>query len=379
MTTTDKYFIRILADHLHSRPTEPQHIDWQELYSLSRKHELTGIVYMQCKAFIPEKDPFIGRWCAEASAYVRRKELYSAVSKALKDEEIEFFPVKGLTISSLYPVPALRTMGDCDLVVHKKDKEKAHKILLDMGFKDRLKENQEWIYFKQDLGFELHDRLLYDEVGNSIEAKRMVKNCWDYVVDGKLDWSFHYVFLLLHLHKHLIHSGAGFRQFMDIYLAAQLPLNWIWIKEQLSALDLVDFYEVVLGLCQYWFEEGEETEERIAMTEQILHNGVFGFHDPANRTHHSADVMIHGPGLLILTRARVLIGFAFPRYEWMRYSPYYAGLDNRPYLLPAFWIYRWYRAVKYRMADNGKRIMKDALVSKEKIEKRKQERAKWGL
>lgn len=388
MTETQRFFIRILADHLNQRPTIAQEqIDWQELLTLSENHAVNGIVFVQCKSFIP--DPFKStlehKYVAEYSSYQNRVHLYISISAAFSAEDIPFFAVKGLGVATCYPNPALRTMGDCDIVIQTQDKQRAHDVLLSLGFKNYSTGEHEWVYFKNGLEFELHHNLLYDEIGNSKEAKSFCDKAAEYcnLIEGskyRLDWSYHYIFLLLHLHKHLIHSGIGFRQFMDLYVVEKsVDLNRAWIDDQLSKLSLLSFKNKCMELIRYWFDEIEETEQNILLTEKILGNGVFGFDDPTNKDNRKADVMIITSLPLPITRIKTFLGSVFPSYSNMRGVPYYSFLNGRPYLLPAFWIYRLYRAVKYGMIDNGKRMIDESLVSKEDIENRKKELQKWGL
>ena len=387
MTATECFLIRILSDHLSSRRSASALFDETELMNLASAHQINGIVYAQCKAFLSlsASDELDRRGAAEIRAYMSRVRLFEDVSAAFSEAGIPFYTVKGLDLAALYPKPPLRTMGDCDLVVHEEDKLRAHEVLLGLGFRNGRKGLHEWTYFSNGLEFELHHRLLYDEVGNSAAAVGFVREAWDYcsLAEGSryaLDWSFHFVFLLLHLHKHLIYSGVGFRQFMDVYLLSRKPdLDRAWIREELEKLELLAFGERVLDLCGKWFDRGDLTPDDLICTEKVLRNGVFGFQDPGNKENRGADLMLHGSGPRILTRGRFLLSCVFPAYDWMRYAPWYSGLDGRPYLLPAFWVYRWFRAVKHHMVPNGKRMLETALVSEKEIENRKQELARWGL
>ena len=387
MTATECFLIRILSDHLASRRSASAPIDETELMNLASAHQINGIVYDQCKDFLSASvsAELDRRGAAEIRAYMSRVKLFEDVAAAFSDNGIPFYTVKGLDLAALYPKPPLRTMGDCDLVVREEDKPRAHEVLLGLGFQNGQKGTHEWTYFRSGLEFELHHRLLYDEVGNSAAAVDFVREAWDYCGRGEgsqyhLDWSFQFVFLLLHLHKHLIHSGVGFRQFMDVYLVSRkTDLNRAWIREELEKLELLAFADRVLDLCGKWFDGGELSPDDLICTEKVLRNGVFGFQDPRNRENRGADLMLRGSGPRFLTRGMFLLSCAFPSYDGMRFVPWYGGLDGRPYLLPAFWVYRWFRALKHRMASSGKRMLKTALVSEKEIENRKRDLARWGL
>ena len=133
------------------------------------------------------------------------------------DNKIQYFSVKGLAIADYYPMPALRTMGDIDLVV--KDKENVKNLLITIGYSFNEEEFNgwfnEWHFFKHGVEFELHDYLMYEQSLIPIEEVRYFNKCWDYVTDNELDWNYHFVLLIAHLRKHLL-RGVGFRQFLDI-------------------------------------------------------------------------------------------------------------------------------------------------------------------
>ena len=48
------YLIRIISDHLAKQATSPQAgVNWRLMLNLANAHNVTGIVYQQCKTFIP--------------------------------------------------------------------------------------------------------------------------------------------------------------------------------------------------------------------------------------------------------------------------------------------------------------------------------------
>ena len=385
---TDYFFISVLADQLNGRNTTKLNyeIDWKRLLTLADQHEVRGILYHQCKAFIPaqHRARLAQLYAMELHSYQNRCRLFDALSAAFRAAGIPFFTVKGLDVAKLYPFPALRTMGDCDIVVKPEDKKRAHEVFLAIGYNNRLKEDMEWTYFKNGLEFELHHSLLYDERGNTKESVTFCKSAWAHVTEENgrfvLNWSFHYIFLLLHLHKHLIHSGVGLRHFMDLYVVMRrVSLNWAWIDAELEKLGLLDFSRRCTELTEAWFVGREMMERDRYCLEQVLRNGAFGFHDETNQENRKSDEIIHMKAPRWVARLRILLGSTFPAYKNMRYVSAYSGLNGRPWLLPAFWVYRWVRALRYRMFDNGRRMVDNALVSEHEIEERQRELSYWGL
>ena len=395
MTREQHTFLKILSDHLNGRETAPaEGVDWAAVERIARDHQVAGMVYVQCRDFLPEgvRTGLAEKNASELYYYYGRVKLFDQVAQALTEAGIPFYTVKGLNVAKLYPVPALRTMGDCDIVVHPEDKEKAHGVFEKLGFRVHGKEEMEWGYWKNDLEFELHDHLLYDEIVNDQNGIEFSDSAWEMTrrVEGQryeLDQSFHFVFLLLHLRKHIVSSGVGFRQFMDLdVVMRRCALDWAWINTALETLGLVRFARVCFGLLNRWFETPlpfpcEEMEEGFyeEATNKIFANGIFGFHDKANRENRALNAITQKSGRRWHARLSNLLQSIFPPYRHMRYVPQYSYINGRPWLLPTAWIYRFYRGVRYRMIDNGKRMMGNVFVSNEKLDARERELAKWGL
>ena len=209
--------IAILRDHLDQTPTSPFNTDWGELLALSKKHEVTAIVYAQCKSFIPQAyiEEYRRAWSAILFYYTNRVKMMEKIEAALAD--IEHFMIKGPSVAQYYPFPAFRTMGDTDIVIHTEDRTEADRRLRELGlaclssFVDR-----EWQYCYHNMEVELHDHLVYTESVNVDAQERFFNDFWKHVQNNELDWDFHFLFLILHLRKHFMNSGIGLRQFMDI-------------------------------------------------------------------------------------------------------------------------------------------------------------------
>lgn len=145
-------------------------------------------------------------------------------------------------------------MGDCDLLVHSKDKSEIHKRFIELGYSFNDHHEEEVKYFKNKLEIELHDKLLHvlEDDENSIQYFDQV---WNFVCDGKLDWNFHMIYLLKHLSRHMVSGGVGIRQFMDIAILTQkLQLDWNYIDQELHKINLLDFAKKVFALNDIWFE-----------------------------------------------------------------------------------------------------------------------------
>lgn len=246
MADENSFFIKVLSDHLNERKTIPSEIiDWSIVLKLSIRHQVEGIVYCQCKNYtsVKELDRLEQRYFATLYHYKNRERLLTSIDKAFNNNSIQYIEIKGFKAARYYPIPGLRTMGDTDLVVHESDRERASKILSDMGLINQYEyTGKERGYSLSNIHIELHHRLIYDEVVTIEEQNRFFYNCWEYVDRGELNHSFHFLFLLAHVRKHMLNEGVGIRQFMDLAVAIKNnpTLDWRWITEKLKDLKMLE-------------------------------------------------------------------------------------------------------------------------------------------
>ena len=383
------HLLQILKDHIHSTPTTPFTTDWSALIALAKKHEVAGILFFQCKDFIPE--PYLTELNTLYSSvmffYANRQSLIQKIESALAD--IQHFTIKGSSVAAYYPLPAFRTMGDTDIVVHTEDRVEADKRLRSLGlncvssFDDR-----EWQYYRNDMEFELHDHLVYSESVNVDKQVEYFNDFWKRVKGNKLDWNFHFMFLILHLRKHFMNSGIGFRQFLDIaVLTSRGPeFDWSWIKIELVKLDLWAFTERVFALNEYWFDVTPPVtiipppqSFFASATELIGRNGIFGFDNEENAGNTAVNAT-RGEGYSKSSMLKRAVRGLFPGYKTLITVPTYAYLKNKPWLLPVAWIHRALRSIKNRRVKrNVRSVAASSFADKQTVQKREAVYQEWGL
>jgi len=385
--------INVLSDYLNRKKTTPiKDLDWSIINTITKSHQIEGILYYQCKSFIPADflHHYENSFYAALFSFKNKENNWRDIKKSFTSAKIPFLFIKGMDVSSCYPVPFLRTMGDLDILVHQKDKKKADQLLISLGFKcTEQKPEYDWIYHKSGIEIELHHQLVYDhnELVNLKKQMEFFNNCWNYAENGKANWNFHFLFLLAHLAKHLLYKGVGFRMFMDLAVVTKnVPdLNWDWIESKLIDLGLYKFAQVCLRLNEYWFGVKTplnclELEDDFIenATEKIFMNGVFGFSNPKSKEYSKYNSFTKYRGPRWMSRFFVLIRNLFPKYRDMQYASHYIFLNGRPWLLPIAWIYRYYLLFKGKTAgiENS---LKNITIPDTKIREWEEELNSWGL
>ena len=208
MDNCQQFFISILSDHLAGNKTNPPKnidIDWKEIQRLSKSHQVDGIVYYQCKTFMPKDALQYYEQAFSATLYFfrNRRAAMKIVTDAFRKNMISFFAVKGFAVSRFYPIPELRTMGDCDIIVSREDMPTAMNIMRGLGYQGIDNEKADsWVCSKNGYLFELHDKLVQDNEHSTEQQKSFFNKYSPYIDQGIIDPNFSFLFLLMHLRKH---------------------------------------------------------------------------------------------------------------------------------------------------------------------------------
>ena len=96
---------------------------------------------------------------AQIANYIKRRRATEYLDNILG--QIEHLYFKGAVVADLYPQPALRSMGDVDVLIHESDRELVHHILINNGFVFSKESDIVWIYKRDIITFEIHTQLIH--------------------------------------------------------------------------------------------------------------------------------------------------------------------------------------------------------------------------
>ena len=182
-----------------------------------------------------------------------------------------------------------------------------------------------------------------------------------------------------------MNSGAGFRQFMDLAVAAEkAAIDWNRFRKDLAETGMLDFAQNCFGFLDRWFGIRTELSKAIddgfydSATQKIFADGIFGFDNEENS---GSEVInrIRKKRFPKLGMIRMAMSQVFPARSKLENVPPYTYLQKSRLLLPVAWVHRMIRG-------NIKKKEKDLMVSirqsfttSESIDKRKEMLQKWGL
>lgn len=375
--------IGALAQSVTGKPLQLQEpVNWNAFAKICRAHSVEPLVYdgLRAAGMLDSIPGEIGTWLRNAYYAAILRDTRFDVLKEKLAEELESAGVphvflKGACLKQDYPIPALRTMCDMDVLVYTKDYPALDLVAQKLGGTVTGGDgNHKNVSFPGELTVEFHPNLLHHgtPVGTEINPG------WQYTVSetdafGKeLTQEGFYLNTICHLANHFVSGGVGVRFVLDVWVNRNLRRpqpDREFVERELRRFGLLEFARNIEALSDMWFATGEETDLLEQLGEYILTSGSHG---------HSSRAMLNAvtlsPGQ---SRVSALLKKAFfSRAELEDRFPWCKG---KPLLLPIAWCTRAFRAVTKR----GDLILEWSRgtgdVSKEEIEKQQKLLNSFGI
>ena len=220
--------------------------------------------------------------------------MHTWLHELMREHDIPYCVIKGVTSAAWYPEPVFRTMGDVDFIIHEEDLERTVQVLNQAGCKhEEFHHAHHYAFEKDGYTLELHWNILGIPEGNTtlnkflsdlIESAELKDGCMQAT-------SFHHgLILLLHTALHLMNTGIGLRHLCDWavfaasfsdakfreLLEAPLQSAGLWRFAQLLSLTSAKFLSAPK---LPWMGEAEDSLLTDIM-EDILEGGNFGQKKP---------------------------------------------------------------------------------------------------
>lgn len=312
----------------------------------------------------------------------RKTEAFLSVYSEMINSGLCPICVKGLILSSLYPVPDIRECSDEDLLVSQDEYERCEKILVDNGFILNSQGRNGYVktYFNEKTGcmIDLHHTLFPDEKGIYNEFNLLFcdvfenKKCLTYngmkIYSPSADKLM--LYLIIHIFKHFVYSGVGIRQIADVSLLANSEtFDWNELFLTLEKFNLSTFTSAILLIGNKFFNldinniNSNFFDKNIDITDildDILNGGIYGSSDADHIRSNN----------IIFEEYKKSTGFSrkkkfLPTYEMMKSK--YKYLDRHPYLLPVSYVNKFFDYIK--SDHNFSKTVDTAKIRKELMKK----------
>ncbi len=319
--------------------------NWKKAVDLAKNHNIASILYygaVNCN--ISKENDYMQEldYLTLQSIMTNTRQIYEIeqIEKAFEKESIDYMPLKGSVLKSLYPKPEMRTMGDADILIKLDQYPKIEKIMTELGFAYQFESDHELVWEKKpSLFLELHKSVMtsynkdfYGYFGDGWKIANNVAGSYRY----EMSLEDFYIYIFVHFTKHYRISGIGIKHLLDlwVYSNARPDLNLLYIENELKKMNLGKFHENVKRVINVWFNGAAETEITDLITNVIFNSGQYGSEDMAiiNRALQNGN-----ESALKIKLARLFGGIFLP-YSSMKEK--YAVLKKLPILLPIMWVVR---------------------------------------
>ena len=306
-------FLRFCIGSAKEIPSSLKEVDWSELYAISQKQCLVGILFDGIKKLPAEhvgmKKKLLLQWMAESQllekANVRLNDAAIQVSEWFRKKGFRTCILKGQGNALMYPNSYSRTPGDIDIWVEGEDKRV---ISFVRSISPHEKVCYHHIEFPSYKGVEVevhyrpslllcfwHNRKLqkyYERMKNEQFSYRVMLGEQGEIAIPTVE--FNLIFQLTHIFSHLMNEGIGLRQLVDYYyVLSMLSVNCEMLtslQKELKELGLWKFAGGIMYIMQEVF--GMPASRLIVppnekygkfVLNEVLEAGNFGKHDARNR------------------------------------------------------------------------------------------------
>lgn len=370
MTKVQEHLLQILSDVLWKKTSvhEYSEEEWEDILSTAENQGVLFLVLQGCTSIRQQLSPESWmKWRSKMISTMVNNELLmetqSKVIDCMYNAGIPCAVLKGSSISVCYYNPAVRALGDIDLLIPAQWIERASEILVSQGFyapKDSFTHPYHIDFYKKGVVIELHYEVsTFPDSAAGREAKRYLES-WQEQIQQKhigndtfpcLSDSQQALSLLIHMERHMTNGCIGLRQLCDwtVFLTSITPDYFDkQIIPELKLCGLAKFATMLTqtAVCFLGLDSAYEKSFLLvhkcyvqAMLEEIFREG--SVHNK-NNTEDSSSFFVEESGTkssfwVFISKMNLLAHKKFPFTEKL------------PFMLPLFWLYLplryWFRSL----------------------------------
>lgn len=351
--------------------------DMQAMLKLASRHKIGALMYYALLSGGYDADPATQQLFFHCCRYIAVSEgqmaMLERVFAAFEERQIDYLPLKGVLLKSMYPNPEMRRMGDADILFRREQYDSIKEALTELGFTFDYETDHEVVWKHPSLLLEMHKRIV---PRRDQDLYRYFGNGWAHAVaDGEHPYRYgftlemQFVSLFVHLVKHYRGGGIGLSHMIDLWVfrRAHPELDEAKVRAELDKVYLVEFYDNVRETLQVWFEGAESSDKTDFITNVIFENGVYGTRERA----HLSYVAKAGYGEKAQRNNYFakLVRLVFPPKDALQTK--YPVLRRCGVLLPFIWVVRWIDTILFhrkRIAQRNSDIQRTNVENIEQFE-----------
>lgn len=347
------YLMHLLTCALNEAVPESStdEMDYSALLELAKKHQVYNIICPLIADMEAVSDEEKQNWQNYNFSEIKRMIVIgnerAAIYNQLTQAGIRFMPLKGLLLKKYYPKESMRQMSDHDILYDVQKRDVLDKIMKSNGYKPIATGENSDDYFKAPYcTFEFHRKLFFEES----DFCPHFDNLWDNAkADSENPLMYHmnlndiYVYSVCHMYKHFSTAGCGIRFLADIYLFLKKEydnLDWDYIVDCLKQYGVFEYERQSRELALKIFADKPLTDEEMNLFETYLNFGIYG--NGMIKLTKDINKLADGDKIEAAKR-KYIFKRLFPSKKKMIADN--RVLEKKPYLLPAFYVLRLFRAL----------------------------------
>lgn len=330
----------------------PEAFDWEALsHDLSKYKNLRGLLIRGANlAGVPRSHPVLRELMIGFLEDIRRSrnqmQQLQIVYDAFDAQGVDYMPVKGAVLKTLYPQPELRMMEDADILIRTEQLPVIRQIMLDMQMQERRGDTNEFVWNHPKLLLELHKTLISSQFGDFLEY---LHNSWDFAEKEPKGNAYrfreenHLIFLVIHFAKHYMRSSTTPKDVCDfwVFRNAYPRMDESYIRSELKKVGLEEFYNNILAVLDAWFRGAEFTAQAELITDVVFQHGITD--GTTSQWNHLLLSQQGSDQSLRKTKFLFLLRKLFPPRSVLQLR--YPVLMKKPWLTPVYRIVRWFELV----------------------------------
>lgn len=378
---TDKYIISLICSVINSTtPAEfSNEIDWDIFIKTASEHHVSNLLWYAIEK-LNNKPPravcdvinqeHIKALMRDATQQAEAEHIISGLSTC----GIRSLPLKGYHIKKYYPSSDMRYMSDFDILIDAENADKVRNVLEDLGYTFEFCGKVHDNYVKKPIThIEVHKYMMDDdmyniaEYYNSTDGFSRGERISDYSFEYALSDEEFYIYMISHSAKHYLTFGTGILSIVDIHIFLRKfgsMLDWNYIDNELKKLKLTKLNEQLIALSKMWFSDGKNSKLLQEMGDYIISSGSYGKleHDVLNKFLNKGK----SKKSLFCRKIKYFFFMIFPNVEYM--SGKYPKIKNKPFLLPLYWVKRWFSSLLFNRESIRLRLFSVLRTKKSVVE-----------